>query len=95
MPRDVLEDLLARAVKAQRRKQKQAELEAEALERVEKKRKIEELNSAFDSERFRFLASILPQYMGRDLSTVRRMVDDEIEKSIVREYNEKRKVEKH
>lgn len=95
MPRDVLEDLLARATKAQRRRQRQADLEAEAMERVQRKRKLEELTAAFDAERFRFLATTMLEFKGMDIAAVRKKVDDEMERSVIRDYNSKRKAGKH
>lgn len=95
MARDVLDDLLQRAIKAQKRRVKQAELEAEAAERVEKKRKIEELNAAFDAERFRFLAASLPQYAGLEVTSVRKLIDDEMERSIIKDFNQRRRGGSH
>jgi hypothetical protein len=91
MPRDVLDDLLIRVRKATDRKKKQAQIEAEAKARVERKREIEELNAAFDAERFRFLVATLSEFKGMDIMAIRKRVDDAIEQSIIREANAQRR----
>lgn len=91
MPRDPLQDLLHRAMSLARKKQKLAIVEEEAKARVEKKRKVEELSSTFDAERFRFLITTLPQFSGMDLTSIRKQIDDQIERSFIRDFNSQRK----
>lgn len=91
MPRDPLQDLLQRAIALAKKKQKLAVVAEEAKIRAEKKRRFEELSSTFDAERFRFLVTTLPQFSEMDIFTIRKLVDDEMEKGFIRDFNTQRK----
>lgn len=86
-PIDPLNALLRRAMSLQKQKQKQEILEKEASERVTKLQRLEEFASAFDAERFRFLVTSRPEFSGRELNSIRKQIDLEIEQSIIRDLS--------
>ena len=74
--KDPLEQLLHRARVLSRKEEKAKITEAEAAERAAKRVRTEEIRSAFDAERFRFMARLA----GKTLEEFRRQIDSEIHK---------------
>lgn len=91
---DPLDRLLRKALKLAQKNRKQIELELEAAQRVQKLRRAEELASAFDAERFRFLMSYLEDYNHLEINQARKVIDTMIQQQEIREFNDKRKRER-
>lgn len=91
-----LDKLLKKAMQVADKKKRtavlQARLESEAKSRVEKRQRFEELHSAFDAERFRYLVSTLEEFKDLDISEVRKTIDDAMQRSIIREMKDYKRV---